>query len=105
MERAVQLYGSMEVLYHDQGAGEAPRRARGLGGMCTPELVVFRHGRDYRFRGPGLPTQEDLVSDMRSPKPQPKPTPKPTPKPKTKPKPKPEPKPIPIPKGEQHAQP
>ena len=63
--RAVQQYGSMESLHYGEAAA-APRRVRGLRGTCTPELVVFRHGRDYRFRGPGLPTQEELVSYMRS---------------------------------------
>ena len=63
--RAVEQYGSTELFIHE-GSGVAPRRARGIGVLCTPELVVFRHGRDYRFRGPDLPTQEELVSYMRS---------------------------------------
>ena len=65
VERAVQQYGSQEMLYYG-AVGVAPRRTRGLLGTCSPELVVFRHGRDYRFRGPGLPTQPELVSYMRT---------------------------------------
>ena len=63
--RAIQQYGSTEVLHYG-AANEPPRRTRGLAGGCTPELVVFRHGRDFRYRSPALPTQEELVRYMRT---------------------------------------
>ena len=43
-----------------------PRATARYAAVELPRLVVFRQGRDYRFRrGPGLPTQEELVIYMR----------------------------------------